>query len=598
MGKPDLLAVSVSSGDGSETESEVESEPKSKVQSEAESEAAVAQRPRGVASTDAVNTVARPMAQVHATTPEWVEATVMALVQLVRHWHNVIVADFCGQIADRTAEIRLLLESRDNLKRLVSRASTLSGDSEDSRESESESEYRSEISRTVNEIRPAIADTAASGQPSHTLVQLSDTLRDTLEDYAIMAESNAQSHVSMGINTAVTVFEFAKWSVETTASSATAAKEAADEAKAHGRGLLHASETHCRSNCMRLKERWAQVFHQSRALIAGMRAGAASKEMTVLLDKMTAQSRSLEVTLMGDDDGRGCHSGAVFFMRQLVRLEKLLKLYVEEGQGSSDELVAAMHRQSAVSKELQALNQDIEQLEIALGQGGSGSEEDRLINVRRRFEKEQQLDEALSRRADTQRKLSVQQSDVHRLEAHVKDQELAEANIKALPALLEEVAAVKALAVDFVDECGRLSSAFTDIDVAVDEHRGKFVCRLATTVRAQFNLAIDKALEGFCEDTGTLAQQVAKNLREFQGKAWNQLTVGKNMVASGSASMGLLGALIAEQRYHADQMSQVQRRYHEGASGLNKLSQTGIKLADAFAPTHREARGPAREAPP
>ena len=561
----------------------------------AEPGAARRQGPPGVTPADAVNTVTRPMAQARVTTPEWVEATVMALVQLVRHWHNVIVADFCGQLADRTGEIELLLESRDNLKRLVSRARTPSGAPEGSHESDSE--YRSEISRTVDEIRPAIADTAASGQPSHTLVQLSDTLRDTLEDYAIMAESNAQSHVSMGINTAVTVFEFAKWSVETTASSAGAAKEAADEAKAHGRELLQASETHCRTNCMRLKGRWAQVFHQSKTMIASMRAGAVSKEMTVLLDKMTTQSRSLEVTLMGDDDGRGCHGGAVFFMRQLVRLEKLLKLYVEEGQGSSDELVVAMHRQSAINKELQALNQDVEQLEIALGQG-SGSADDRLKNARSRFEKEQWLDAALSERADAQRKLSAQQSDVHRLEAHVKDQELAAANIKALPALLGEVAAVKALAVDFVDECGRLSSAFTDIDVAVDEHRGKFVCRLATTVRAQFNLAIDRALEGFREDTGTLAQQVAKNLSEFQSKAWNQLTVGKNMVASGSASMGLLGALIAEQRYHADQMSQVQRRYHEGAGGLHKLSQTGIKLADAFAPAHREARGPAREAPP
>jgi hypothetical protein len=284
-------------------------------------------------------------------------------------------------------------------------------------------------------------------------------------------------------------------------------------------------------------------------------------------------------------------------MRQLARLEKLLNAYVDEGHGASDDLVAAMHRQAAARREVQALNQDIEQLEIALHEG-TGSTKDRLVHTKERFDQEQRLDEALRQRVDTQRKLSVQHGDIQRLEKHLKDQELAEAHAQELPALLGQVASVKALAADFVDECGQLSSAFTDIDVAVDEHRGKFVCRLATTVRAQFNLAIDKALDGFRDDTGTLAQQVAKNLKEFQGKAWNQLTVGKNMVASGSASMGLLGALIAEQRYHAEKMTQVQHQYHEDAGGLHKLSQTGIRLADAFAPPRRTARAPVRAAPP
>ena len=547
----------------------------------------------GVDRRIAVDTAARSMTRSPGTTPEWVESTVMALVQLVRHWHNVIVADFCGQIGDRTGEIEMLLKSRDNLKRLVSGPHA----QEHTRGSDRESEYESEISRIVNETRPTVADTAASGQPSHTLVHLSDTLRRTLEEYAIMAEANARSHVSMGINTAVSVFEFAKWSVETTAASAAAAKTAADEAKAHGRGLLQGSENRCRTNCLRLKERWAQVFHRSKGMIAAMRAGAASDELMVLLDKMTAQSRSLEMTLMEDDDGRGCHAGAVFFMRQLVRLEKLLKTYVDEGHGASDELVTAMHRQKEIQRDLQALNQDIEQLEIAL-RGDAGTGQDRLAHTKKRFENEQRLDEALHRRVDAQRKLSAQQGDVQRLEKHLKDQELAEANVKELPALLEEVASVKALAMDFVDECGKLSSAFTDIDVAVDEHRGKFVCRLATTVRAQFNLAIDKALDGFRDDTGTLAQQIAKNLKEFQGKAWNQLTVGKNMVASGAASMGLLGALIAEQRYHSEQMGKVQHQYHEDAEGLHKLSQTGIRLADAFDPPAQRARAPAPAAPP
>ena len=542
-----------------------------------------------------------PSVSFAPSSPQWVHALTLALIDLIRAWHRVTVSDFCGQNSDRCVAIQSLERARARVAQLSSKITGRgSGGSDGESESESESEFQ-RAAKVAEQCNDALREAGPTAEASAQLQSVTKELRARLVEYQQTASKLVSEHASMALGTVVGVFEFAIWSVTATDESVALAHAAMKEGRAHGRRKVRPAALSCAQTCAEIRTQWGVLAGSLTEFVEATAKIQGSDGLRVLLDAMKVSMVGVQFDEASNT--ATCASRIQYVLQQLENMERLIVDIAQSDKRVTTEITEAQRLEGAARAafasltkslgELTARKQLAAQREPTVNAGREIDIGEVVKNTTARIQAELDFETLLRKREQARKDMEQKQAATKQAIDRLESVKLARDSLALVGDMVAAIQKLRADASAWMENCMRVDVTQMNIDSTVDWHGATDLCRIATLAEADFNAMADAALAQFQASTETLVDSVGHEMQRHRETAWRHILAGQQGVHQGSYAHSLMPALIAEQQLHAAEMRRSQARYATAArADFEPVVGAGLEAATSTVDGDAPATGP------
>ena len=517
--------------------------------------------------------------------PQWVHAIAHALIDLISAWHDLTVSDFCGKSSDRCLNLERLKQA-EGIVATLSRK--MNRENEDGSSIVTTDAF-TEAQTIANKCSTALRDAGPTADASIQLQQITEKLRQSLNNYKTAAELMVNEHSNIALATVVGVFEFAIWSVTATQESAAAAHAAMEHGRTYGRRTIQPASLDCAGTAKQIQSRWLSL---SSAITTFLDATAEIQDndaLQVLLDALKVSMTTIEF----DSNRNNNPSGRVqYVMQQLQNMEKLLLEISNSERTATDAIEKASRLEIAARQALESISQSLGELQArqsmqveleSQNEGTEGTAIDMTVIVARQTEKikkEVAYDNIMKKRELARKEYENKKIATRAAMDKLNNVQRARDSMAMIDGLIEQIHSVRAQTEKWMTNCMRVNVAQVNIDSAINWHGGAKLCEIASLAAADFHAMKSAAMAEFDTRVENIVGRFNQRMDVYKRTAWRYMLDGKSSVTDGTQPLALMPALIAEQQLHVAAMRKAEAEAIKSSQGaFGPIASAGLNAS-------------------